>query len=284
MDIFAKPIKALTFFGFWPDKNTSKLHLVMVVVVRLIFVEMYLMLAVIFLSSVESVEDFTKSIGVTPIYLVSVVKSVNFVCNRNKILKLYESLKALVESDSWIEKQKAGHLKRRKKQFYRVFKLFMVASMYGVLMSSIVIFTEHELPIKMWFPYDYKESESFFYMSAAYQMVGGFFMTPISIIVETFPVFFISFLTGIVEELQVKLENVCENKNVFDENIFASNLELKSLKNQTELGSCVKIHEQIIEITSKVNEIFGRDFWFQGFISTFVLCTTSFTLTIVSFE
>jgi hypothetical protein len=281
METFEKPIKVFKLFMLWPEGTPSKLRLVTILALRVIFVEIYLILAVIFLMKVESIEEFSKSIGVTPMYIVSVFKSINFLVNREKIHQLYQDLKSLVEDSSWIQKQKGLKLTQRITQITRIFKIFLSFSMYGVTMSAFVAFVEHELPLKMWFPYDYKSNEALFWLSAIYQITGGYFMTPITVLIEVFPIFIISYLTGIVEDLCERLEKIGDKKKRVKFEIKTVET-LENLENYNELVNCVKIHQKIVEMTSSLNEIFGKDFWFQGFISIFVLCTTSFSLTIVS--
>jgi hypothetical protein len=106
-------------------------------------------------------------------------------------------------------------------------------------------------------------------------------MTPITVLIEVFPIFIISYLTGIVEELCERLEKIGDKKKLVKFETKTVNV-LENLENYKELVNCLKIHQKIVEMTSSLNKIFGKDFWFQGFISIFVLCTTSFTLTIVS--
>jgi 7tm Odorant receptor len=58
----------------------------------------------------------------------------------------------------------------------------------------------------------------------------------------------------------------------------------KKDENLEELLKCIEIQQKIKSLVTEVNDVFGQSFWFQGFISTFVLCATAFSLTIVSLK
>jgi hypothetical protein len=242
---------------------------------------MFMIFGIISLIKVNNVEEFSESIGVIPIDIVFIFKSTNFLINNVKIRKVYDDLKSLAEDESWIEKQKGHKLKQRIAQITKVFRIFLSFSLFGVTVSALVAVGNHELVLKMWFPYDYKSNEAFFWLSVFYQITGGFVITPVSILVEFFPVFLICYLTGIIGELRERFAKIGMKRQRMKKAIRTIET-LEEMENYEELVKCVKIHQKIVEISSNLNEIFGKDFWFQGFISIAVLCTTSFSLTIVS--
>jgi hypothetical protein len=236
---------------------------------------------------VKSVEEFSISIGMTPMFVVLMFKSTNFLANKARIQKLCKSLTSLIKEESWVEKQNGEKLKQRTNQIGIVVKILLTFSVYGASMCSLVAFFDHELPLKMWFPYDSQSNEFLFWLTVFYQVSGGIFMTPIAIFLDVAPVVFMSYLAGIMEELCERIGRICEFKRSrrSSESI-AMKLEtikrLQNMENYEEFVKCVKIHQKLLEISTNMNEIFGKDIWFQGFVSIFVLCTTSFSLTIVS--
>jgi hypothetical protein len=212
-------------------------------------------------------------------FVILIFKSTNFLANQNEIKSFYKSVEGLIESALWIKGEK---LKRRIKQIDRIFKIFFFSTLVSVLMSSVVVFTEHELPVKMWFPYDFTSNEALFWMSAIYQIVGPFIVASIAITLFTFPSFILSCLTGIVEELNKRLENIGKIKTLGGEMTLKVVENLETIENYEELVVCVKFHQKILEMTGDFNRIFGNDFWFHGLISIISLCTTSFSLIVVS--
>jgi hypothetical protein len=249
---------------------------------------------VIFMVKVESFEEFSESLIVVLAVLIFIFKSVNFVVNNKKIDLLYKSLKALIEEDTLKSNQNGSKLKQRTKQVDRIFKLLMCFSMFCVTMSVFVAFCAHELPLKMWFPWDYEANEGLFWILATYQIIGGFIITPSSILVDFFPLFILSYLTGTLEELSENLEMICGAKTIKeiktptccsykpDKTSLKIVELLEAIEKLEKLVECVKIHQKVVKIAVEFNEIFAKDFWFEGIIAVIILCTTSFSLTFVS--
>jgi hypothetical protein len=240
---------------------------------------------VLYLAEVETIEEFSKNVVATPAVFVFLSKSTNFAINKKKIESVYESLKTLIEQGLWIDRKTDTKLKLRLQQTDKVFKILMTCAMTSLAMSIVLVTLAHELPLKMWFPYT--SSSAFFWLFAAYQVTIGFIITPTAVLIDVFSLYLLSYMTGIVEELCGKLEAICEVKKTKDpqENIPMSLKTVESLerlKNLEKLMKCVEIHQKVLEISAKFNGIFGKDFWFQGMTSIVLLCTTSYSLTVVS--
>jgi 7tm Odorant receptor len=58
----------------------------------------------------------------------------------------------------------------------------------------------------------------------------------------------------------------------------------KKDENLEELLKCIKIQQKTKNLVADVNDIFGRIIWFQGFMTSFILASSAFLITIVSFE
>jgi hypothetical protein len=241
----------------------------------------------LYLVQVQTFEEFSKNVVATPAVLIFVSKSINFAVNKEKIESLYETLKALIEQGSLIHNSSGTKLMRRIKQTDKIFKILMSCAIASLAMSVLVVTAAHKLPMKMWFPFDYTSNEALFWMSAVYQVSVGFIITPIAVLIDVFPLYLLSFMTGIIEELCASLETVCELKKAKkpqENNAMSLKTveRLERMENLEHLMKCVKIHQKVIEIAATFNEIFGKDFWLQGMISIVLLCTNSYSLTVVS--
>lgn len=105
------------------------------------------------------------------------------------------------------------------------------------------------------------------------------------------PVFFMCYIAALLELLCNHLEDLKQHK--FKENVICllqkskvsqhpgKNYQ-KSPTNKEKLINCIETHLKIIEMTRKVEKLFSTVIFVEGLISTFVLCTTSFLLTIIS--
>jgi 7tm Odorant receptor len=318
MEPLDKIIKSLKISGLWLDiKSSSKFLIAIAAVLHIIFVEIFMVLSIAHLLLVHNIEDFSEAVGIVPFQFVTCIRTLHFVCNKNKIESIVKGIKDLIEHETWIEKQNGSKLKQRIRQIYRIFRTFLASVMTGLFVGLLISLFTHKLSIKMWFPYDYSDNEVLFWLRVAYQVITSNCVVPITIMTEIIPIFFMCYLTGIIEELCERMGKICdvkivkivkvEPKSDLSENEkLVGRLKVATMrKNQAkvepkagtskmnmkkpekdenlkELLKCVEIQQKIKSLTSDVGDVFGRIIWFQGFMSTLVLCFSAFSLTVVS--
>jgi 7tm Odorant receptor len=327
MEPFDKIIKLLKMSSLWLEKGCSKCWIAIAVIIHLVSVDLLVIFGMIYLVSVQSIEDFSEAVAFIKLFFVSYIKSVHFMYNKNKIESIMKGLKEIIEHESWIEKQNGSKLKQRIRKIVKISRTFLASAMTGVFIGCLVPLFTHQLPLKMWFPYDYNNNETLFWLTVAYQNVASCCLVPVIVVVEMIPVYFMSYLTGIIEELCDRMGKICDVKivkivNVEPKSDLSENEKLvgrskvaKTRKNQTkvepkarisqmnepkvgtsltyrekhekdenfeELLKCIVIQQKIKSLTSDVGDVFGRIIWFQGFMSTLVLCFSAFSLTVVS--
>lgn len=107
----------------------------------------------------------------------------------------------------------------------------------------------HKLPLKMWFPYDYDHNDSQFWLSAGYQLLIGLIYTPVVIIVDMLPVFFICFTIGLIEELFERFERAVDEAK--------PNKSHQQSENMKKLIKCIKLQQEIKNLVSDITEVFG---------------------------
>lgn len=244
------------------------------IIVHLLTFELDLIFVIVYAFYVDNVSDFSQVISMLPTLAGASIKTVNFVYSKARIGLLLESLGDLIEYDSWMtEKGKGIKLEKRVAGSVKVLKIYLIMAGSAMFFGMLVPIFEHKLPNKMWLPYDYQTNGFLFWSAVAFQMVPGLIYAPTAIIIDMFPVILISFLTGIIEELSDRMEQISTEN---DEAKAGNGEELK------ELFKCIKIHMKIQDLVYEIQEIFAPIFWAQGFMSTIVLCTTAFSLSVVS--
>lgn len=311
MEPFEKVKKVLKVGELWFDKSSSKCLVAITVILHIFLFELFLVLGLFHYTDVNNLIDFCEAISEIPLYIISCSKSLHFLINKNKIDLMLKDLKELIEHENcWIEKQNGRKLKQRIRQIVKLLKVFLAAGMAGVAASFLVPVLSHKLPMNLWFPYDHRNNEVWFWISVAYQEISGIVGVSMIIIIEMFPLYFMCYLIGIIEELCDQMEKICDVKIVkvkpkpqmtFNEKLVGfskvakrqsneQNFEAKTEKfqknqekdkNLEELLKCIKIHQKIKSLTADVSDIFGKVIWLQGFLSTVILCTSAFSLTIV---
>jgi 7tm Odorant receptor len=208
-----KVIKVLKFFGLWMEKSSSKI--LIAVIVHLALVELSMILSVIYLSNVQSIEDFSEAVGVIPFHLSCCFRTLHILFNTSKIESIIKKMKELIEHEnSWVEKQNGGKLKQRIRQAVMIYKLFLGAVMTAVFFGLVSTLFTSQLPLKMWFPYDYRSNKALFWLSFVYQVIEGFYAVLLSVSIVMIPIYIMFYLTGIIEELCDRMEKIDEVKIV----------------------------------------------------------------------
>lgn len=289
MQIFELLLKFIEKSGILQNKKASKYSIALAFIVHLIFAECFVLFGVIHLLNVQNVNTFSESIGVIPLFVMTSIKSLHFLYNKNKVEAMLMELKQLIEKDSWIEKQNGAKLKLRIKNVATISTIFIGTGAVGLLGASTIPFLSHKLPVKMWFPYEYENSEMFFWLSALYQIIAGIYILMLMLI-HLVPMIFITYLTGITEELCDRLK-VITTKETKSQTLATTSKATTSkadfdstnrTESITELLKCIEIQQKLKILTVEVADTFGVIIWLQGFMSTFVLCTVSYSLSIVS--
>jgi predicted phage tail protein len=348
-----KVIKVPKFFGLWTGKSSSKISIAIAVIVHFALVELSMILSIVYFSNVQSIEDFSEDVGLVPFHLICCVRTLHILFNTSKIESIMQKTKELIEHENyWIEKQNGGKLKQRIRQAAMIYKLFLTSGMIAVFSGLLSALFTSQLPLKMWFPYDYRNNESSFWLTFLYQVIVGSYTVLLSVSLVMIPVYMMCYLTGLIEELcfrlekigEVKIVQVQEPKSDLTENeklvgriktamkrrrqakvepkaetfqmkavtsqMMAGTFQMKAGTSQMmagtsqmmagtsqtiyskqekdenleELLKCIEIQQKVNSLTADFVDVFGKIIWLQGLFNTLILCTSTFSMTVVSLE
>lgn len=271
---FKLPLGILKVFGFWRTKDSSWTYLIYGIFMHLVFVDIFTLLQFAYLFTFETFEDFANLMSLFPTFIACVFKSLNMFYNLEAIANLIMVLREMMEGQTLSENFKS-HLKGADKAF----KIFWGAALASCVTGALVPFQQHLLPYRMLFPYNYENSEILFWMSAFYQILVTTSICGAVTVFDTLPVMFMSYIIGMLEQLCERLEALKKQSLLNADE--AMNREIATT-NSAELVKCVEYHLKIIKLSKRVEEIFSTVLFIQGMMSTLILCTTSFALTIVS--
>jgi 7tm Odorant receptor len=181
-------------------------------------------------------------------------------------------------SENLRSEPKLDLVEKRIKRIDKIFKAFWTSALFTTSTIVLVPFYSGELPYKMWFPYDYRQSKILFWLSAAYQELDTFCFSGADIALEILPVIFMSYVLGMLDQLCDRLEQIKIPKTL---NSDGSINQMMRCNNKKEFERCIKYHMAIVDICEKVKNVFGPVLMIRGLLSTLVLCTTSYALTLV---
>lgn len=275
LNIFDFLTKVLKAAGLVSEKDRPRNEIVRAVTWHFIFIELIAIFALVSLFTESNLESFAETIALSLTYVNVCIKTINYVHKKDRIQKLIASLKNLIEHESWIEKRNGGErLKIKLRENERRFKFCLSSALIGHFLGTIGTCFAHKLLLKIWFPFDFENNELVFWFLVFYQFVAGFLMTVVLIVIDSHPTIFIVSVTGIIDELSERLENsVIDCKSNKQKNIA-----------DKELVKCIEIHQSLKDLVDEISNCFGKVLWLQGFLSAFILCTTAFSLTVVSYK
>lgn len=265
------PLKIMKVFGFWHNKDSSWVFILYGISMHLIFVDVFLALQFGYLFKFETFEDFANLMVLFPTFLSAFIKSLNMFYNINEIRNLIDFIQTILERQKLNENFKS-HLKGAD----RVFKIFWIVALISCAMGVTVPFQAHELPYKMLTLSNYQSNEYLFWISALYQLIVTTSICGAVTVWDTLSVIFMSYIAGMLEHLGERLHALSKA----DDSMSVEG----EMKFTSELKSCVDYQLNILELTRQVEKIFSSVLLAQGLMSTLILCTTSFTLTIVSIK
>lgn len=272
---FKIPLKILKIFGLWQTKKASWAYFVYGIIMHLFFLEVFTILQFGYLFSFRTFADFANLMSMLPTYFALCVKSINWFYNLSQIEALFDLLIENLNAGVMTEKMK-NHLIRVDK----IFKIFWGSAAASCVLGAFVPFVAHQFPYRMWFPYDYESNPTLFYLAAIYQIVDTLCYSGVDIVFDTFPVMFMAYILGMLEQLTERLENLKKHKP-FNEDGSRND---KNVDNTKELLKCITYQKNILEINRRVEKFFSVVFLVRGSMSMLILCTTSFALTIVNLK
>lgn len=259
---FQMPINVLKMFGVWMVGNSSKAYLVYGIFMHFIIVDVYTSLMLIFMTTIRSFSDFAALMNILPTYISLFFKSINFLTKTAQIQRIMTMTRELYQ-----ECPDNSKLKKRLGYVDKVYKCYLITTVFACLAVGIVAL--ENLPYRMWFPFETNTSGGYA-TAALYQFVAVSIAASITNSVDMIPVFFMCYIAGFLDALNDWLESIKSSRSG------------GKVDNHEELKKCLEYHMKLQEYVNLVHKTFSLPWFFQGMMSTLILCTTAFSLTLVS--
>ncbi|XP_032691024.1 odorant receptor Or1-like [Odontomachus brunneus] len=265
MRIMQFPLVTLTIAGCWPPSSWSTFckrtvyNVYTIIVTLLLFTFMVPQFMDIVLN-VDNADDFTDTFYVMLAMVIAVCKMLGLLLNRKNIEMLTHTLvekpfKPLGPDEIEI-RQKFNNLIQNKAMVY-TFMIETTCASMG-LTSLLTEFRNGNLAYREWIPYDYYSSDILFYITYFHQMIS---LTAASIVNVACDNVICGLLLHICCQIEI-LE--CRLK--------------KSLRNQSDFGECVYLHNRIYKFSYAMNKNFKFIIAGQFIVSTLVVCSSLYRL------
>jgi 7tm Odorant receptor len=264
---FESPIKVLMPLGLWQTKEKSKKYRVWGFVSQFIFLELYLILPLVYLLKVKQFE--VEVMNFAFLLFGPTFKVLNLLLRMKSIEELLDELKNLINFTKFDMNTARNELRTQVKFMIRLFKFNLGLLILSVSMDSTVPFLQNRLPYKMWIPYSY-ENVIVFWTTSVLQITIGIVGCAIAVSLEFIPVNFMTMAATLLAELSERMKLIAEGGKTDDEKY-------------QELVKCIEIHLQIKSFVKKIENCFSITFFAQGFISSIFICLTVFLMSTVSY-
>lgn len=263
--LFQSPQKLLKLFGFWRGKNSSASSICRGFILHVLFIDIFLLFQFIYIYKLRNVDELSNLLKMGLTYVALFLKSINFLWKFGGISSLEASIRDLTQLSTCKRWQyRSEGLPAHVKRIRRIFYVLWISSLSTILVGALMVVlkrNERELPDKMWFPFDYKSSEFSYFVVSFYQMFGSIYACTINTVLDIYPVFFMSILVSVIEDLRDDLLAISQHK---------------------ELVANVKRHRLLKRCFEDIRKNFSLVIFAQAGCSSIILCTTSFSLSTVS--
>lgn len=293
--VFNVPKKYMKVMGMWQETTSCKWYKFYGIVMHLINIDIYLAMQFGYLIiKLESVQDLSDVLSVLFSYIALLLKSLNFMYELEDIKSLIQTLKELIEFSADKKYEPRSKMLKQTKSVQRVFNLFWFFCISTCIVSGFIPFfyttVKARLPNKLWFPVDYTTDSYWYWILTYYQILNSLFYSGVLVALDILPVIFMSFIASLVDELAFRITRigneeleqnaVCHKKTKSIQSIQMEK-QLKQEANKKELQKCIEIHLKIKAFVEKTGNIFSTMIIIQGLMSSIILCTCAFTLTLV---
>jgi hypothetical protein len=243
--------------------------------------------------SMVSIDNFSDLSDVLSIYCAYVSINIRVIILSMKwkdVYALLKELKILIEVSSTNYKNFGYKLDAKMEAYSNYFSLFVYACYFsvhltplGFLITAILYGKPFSVPYIMWMPFDYKNNVLGFAVTLFYQYLSPFLYCTVCVSSDMLPAYFFSAIAGLFEELEHRISLIePEFSEIMSELNQEAFNEFHERKLELELQNWVEIHRRILKMTKKVQEIFSPLIFVHTFVSSLVLCTTAYSMSVVS--
>ncbi|XP_012059526.1 PREDICTED: odorant receptor Or1-like [Atta cephalotes] len=155
------------------------------------------------------------------------------------------------------------------------YSLLATSSVTGTTIGSVLNIMQGHLPYRIWLPYNYNVSTTFWAISV-HQIITVIFSAMINIGTDTLVFGLILHTCAQLKIFESRLHKLIINRTIrYLENTFSP-----SNKNKIGISECIRHHLSIYKYAKTVNIVFNQVLFVQFFASILVLCTSVYYLSI----
>jgi hypothetical protein len=267
-------------FGLWQDGNQTWRYFILGNFFNFVYINNHIIWQLVYAVNAKNLIDFIDVLSLIVTNTSATFKIVQFITKIKNILATFESLKQLLKL--------TNHEKVSTQVNFaaKIYKILGFTGLSACFSGLFVAFFDHELPYKIWIPFNVADNFIGFWISSIYLLMNSILFCIIAIALDALPVIFISFAVGFVDELCEKLKEIEKSVEIREEEIQPESSKTvsktKEKNSKHNLVKCIKIHIKVRKFVDEISRNFSAVIIFQGILSAIMLCTTAFTMSTVS--
>lgn len=243
-------------FGMWASEESSIFYRIYGILLLSVFSILFTLSMLIQLVGFTNTSELTENSYMALTEFALSVKIINFYL---RVRSMQSHLKIVQKFQLYSDDERAHFLKRLKFVFVLLmadFTLTNTAHLFiqiKTLLSSVKIFG-----FPAWFPFEWKENETNYWLGFAYQLVGMGITSNIQVVIQQYPSLMFCMVSTQMEILAMRLQNIGYQKAQTSHGVHfikTSKEEINS-KHHSEghkenvsysLKHCIKVHHDILE-------------------------------------
>lgn len=261
--------KIMKFYGIWINDEATLSYKIRGITTFLFLPVLFWILLFVGTCQREVSLEMAYSITFIIANAFTIIRVIDFVPKIQFMTNLFNSIDGIMSKFVKNDKRVVAKLK-----FYlKVFATSFGFTFGGVIMAFTMSFIDHKFPYPIADPFKFLETEIGFIFMNSYGMIALLFIAPMYVCLGWYPMFFICFIVGFMEDFNEKLEEFgkIDTKNDERDEIQAK-----------ELIELIQAHETIKEFVEEISRIFKLTFFLNAIAGSVILCTALFVMPLVS--
>lgn len=202
---------------------------------------MYLVCMILNFINIDTISNATDALFPTLTVAAHCLKVVNFYLNADGMQKIFEDImKFQFKNDNEIRLTN-----ERLRTLYKLSVCFLTTAHVTIILAFIrvlFIYDSPELPLQSWYPIDWKNVNSYYWIAYAYQMIGAIIILNVNGTLDLYSVFLMAIICKHIEILGDRLSTITVQYD--EKTMYPSSAEQERISE--ELVDCIKVHQNLI--------------------------------------
>jgi len=285
--------KIYKILGIYRPKGVHVGHKIYGFIVRLIFIDIYLLLQTIYFYKVKNIIDFADLLSMQLTWISIASKSYIVIFRFEALQEVIADLRELLVFASENQVNFGDFIKKRMDRIRKVFIIYWSTCPFTINLAFIGAIMDAKVPpymthYKLYAPpfFNFEQNYFYFLIAELYANIGAEFAATTAVVMDFLGVFFFSMGAGLLEELAARIAEIETElkENMTKENRlqFHDNERKHEDRTVQELKKCIIIHAKIKKFLIAAQNFVSPIIIIQVIISTAVICMTCYTISMVS--